>query len=69
MIFTSLMYERLSEWLSNLSLLFIGTLVVPFFFGRKIDLSSLFEVLFGLGLAIGFLWLSLRMARIAERRR
>ena len=34
-MFTGGMYERLSEWMGNVSVLFLGSLVVPFFAGGR----------------------------------
>jgi len=62
------MYDRLSEWFSNLSLLLIATLVFPFIFGG-VDKATFVELVLGLSLAVISLWLSLRFARISERRR
>lgn len=62
------MYERLSEWFSNLSLLFVGLVVFPYVLERnKLILSvDTFAGLFGTFIC---LWISLRLSRLAERRK
>ena len=65
-MFTVSMYDRLSEWLSNLSLLFLASSVFPSLFGG-IDTGIDLELLFGIILSLVCLWISLRLARIAER--
>lgn len=65
-MFTSAMYDRLSEWLSNLSLLPLATLVFPALFGN-IDKISSNDLISGLAASLICLWISLRLARIAEK--
>lgn len=53
--------DRLSEFLSNLSLLFVATLVVPNIFGvSKLNMSDLMS---GIGLTILFLFTSMILIR------
>ncbi len=63
-MFTGGMYDRLSEWTSNVSVLFLGSAVIPFFSGGQLTSRSL---VFGAGLALFSLWLSLRLTRISGR--
>lgn len=66
-MFTGQMYERLSEWMGNVSVLFLGTLVVPVFAGTPSVGGS--AVIKGVTMTLACLWLSLRFSRIAERGR
>lgn len=59
------MYDRLSEWLANLSLLLLGTIVIPAIF--KVDKLSFLQVVSGVSLSVLSLWFSLRFARIAGK--
>ena len=64
---TGAMYERLSDWLANLSLVFLASLVLPAFSGQ-IDIILDLRLLSGIILVLGALLLSLRMASLSERR-
>ena len=64
-MFTFTMYDRLSEWLANLSLLLLGTIVLPAFF--KVDKLTFNQVISGVSLSILSLWFSLRIARMAGK--
>ncbi len=67
-MFTSAMLDRLSEWLSNLSLVSLASIVLPALIGstqKAIDI----DVWFGFLSAVLSLWWSLRLARISERRK
>ncbi|MBI5358152.1 hypothetical protein HZB69_00785 [Candidatus Amesbacteria bacterium] len=66
-MFTNRMFERLSEWSANISILFIGSSLIPYLSLNK-STSVSADFLFGLILATGSLWLSLRLTRISERR-
>lgn len=64
---TGAMYEKLSEWTSNVSVLFLGSIIVPFITNaEKVDVNSLF---WGMILMLFSLWLSLRLTRLSERRK
>ena len=64
-MFTGGMYDRLSEWTSNVSVVFFGSAVLPFFSGGQLIVRSLVS---GGILALFSLWLSLRLMRRAGRR-
>lgn len=65
-MFTFTMYDRLSDWLANLSVVFMAVLVVPFFQGDvRLTVGEVFR---GLLLSGAFLWSSLRCARISSGR-
>ena len=64
---TGAVYERLSEWLANLSLVFLASLVLPAFSGA-IDIIFDVRLLSGIVLALGTLLLSLRTANVSEGR-
>ncbi len=66
-MFTKNMYDRFSEWLSNLSLLFLASIVLPTVFSEN-SLALDNGVIIGLALSFVMLWFSLRFARIAERK-
>lgn len=63
-MFTSGMYERLSEWMGNVSVLFLGSVVVPFFAGGSVLNGD--SVTRGGILTLASLWLSLRFSRMSE---
>lgn len=67
-MFTTAMYDRLSEWSSTMSLLLLATVVLPAWFGITEEPFG-GEVYIGLGMSVFSLWLSLRFARVSERRR
>ena len=63
-MFTGRMYEKLADWLTNVSVLFLGSVVVPFFSEGQLVVRSLI----GGGILTMFsLWLALRLIRISER--
>ncbi|MEK7504617.1 MAG: hypothetical protein AAB550_03925 [Patescibacteria group bacterium] len=64
-MFTNGMYERLSEWSANISVLFFGSAILPIFSNGQLSPRSL---IFGGVLALFSLWLSLRLMRFSERR-
>lgn len=53
--------DRLSEFLSNTSLLSLASLVLPNIFG--IDRPNMFDLTLGLGMTAGFLLASLTLIR------
>ena len=60
-MFISAMYDRLSEWSSNLSLLFLASLVLPIFVGES-SVVSTSQFVLGIFFSGLSLWLSLRLA-------
>ena len=65
-MFTTSMYDRLSEWLANLSLLVLATLVFPVLLGG-IDTIGETGVVLRVGGTVVCLWFSLRFARVAGK--
>lgn len=65
-MFTNKMYDRLSEWTGNISVLSAGSALGPLFIKQELSFSGL--LLAVLASLIG-LWVSLRLSRISERRR
>ena len=65
-MFTSEMYNRLSEWTGNISILSVGSILGSLFTGQQV---TLFGLVVALGFSFAALWISLRLARIAEERR
>ncbi|KKQ41914.1 MAG: hypothetical protein US60_C0027G0014 [Microgenomates group bacterium GW2011_GWC1_37_8] len=65
-MFTPSMYNRLSEWLSNLSLLFLAVLVFPAL-SSQVDRITIFNLVLGVGLSFVCLWFSLRFSRLSGR--
>lgn len=53
--------DRLSDFLSNASLLSVASLVIPNIFG--VDKLNVFDLTLGLGMTIGFLFTSLILIR------
>ncbi len=66
-MFTGKMYERLSEWTANISVLFVGSSLIPFLSLTKTPFI-LSDFILGILMIIGSLWLSLRLTRFSERR-
>ncbi len=65
---TAGMLDRLSEWLANLSLLFVGVVILPSLF-KAVDFFGGQEIISsGIGAAIA-LWGSLRLSRISDKKR
>ena len=58
------MYDRLSDWIANVSLLFMAMVIIPFFRGN--EKVAIGEFVWGAILTLVSLWLSLRLARQAE---
>lgn len=67
-MFTTATHDRFSEWMSNLSLLCLATMVIPQLLSEEKEKVSI-EGIIGIILAFATLWLSLRLARISERRK
>ena len=63
---TRAVYERLSDWLANLSLVFLASFIIPF----VLDVDSVIqiELLWGSGLTVGALTASLWMARLSSKK-
>lgn len=53
--------DRLSEFLANLSLIFLASVIAPIFTGNML---KLYITVFGVLIALGFLFLSLRLYKV-----
>lgn len=67
-MYSAAVYNRLSEWLANLSLLLLRTVIIPSIIGEAIKISDIIMKA-GIFLSATSLWASLRLARVSERRR
>lgn len=64
-MFTNKMYDRLSEWTANISVLSAGSALGPLFTKQSYFFS---DFLLATLASLSGLWISLRLTRISERR-
>jgi len=66
-MFTVRILDRLSEWSANISIVFFAGLVLPALLNGVADKTTN-DVISGLGGTIFWLWISLRLSRIADKK-